>query len=67
MATAISRLRQRYSLGYYSTNRRHDGAFREIDIRVTGGSMDSLQTYKVYARRGYYASTEDTTSLDTQP
>jgi Ca-activated chloride channel family protein len=66
MATAISRLRQRYSLGYYSTNRRHDGAFREIDIRVTGGSMDSQQTYKVYARRGYYASTEDTTLLDTQ-
>jgi len=67
MATAISRLKQRYSLGYYSTNRRHDGAFREIEIRITDGSIDSQRKYTVYARRGYYASTEDATSLDTQP
>ena len=61
MATAISRLKQRYSLGYYSTNRRHDGAFREIEIRVTDGS--NAGKYTVYARHGYYASTEDATSL----
>jgi Ca-activated chloride channel family protein len=67
MATAISRLKQRYSLGYYSTNRRHDGAFREIEIRITDDSIDSQRKYTVYARRGYYASTEDATSLDTQP
>ena len=67
MATAISRLKQRYSLGYYSTNRRHDGAFREIELRITDGSIDSQRKYTVYARRGYYASTEDATSLDTQP
>jgi Ca-activated chloride channel family protein len=67
MATAISRLKQRYSLGYYSTNRRHDGAFREIEIRVTDGSNDSKRKYTVYARRGYYASTEDATSLDPHP
>ncbi|MGA2475750.1 MAG: VWA domain-containing protein [Terriglobia bacterium] len=67
VATAISRLKQRYSLGYYSTNRRHDGAFREIEIRITDDSIDSQRKYTVYARRGYYASTEDATSLDTQP
>jgi Ca-activated chloride channel family protein len=67
MATAISRLRQRYSLGYYSTNRRHDGAFREIEIRITDGSNDSSRKYTVYARRGYYAPTEDATSLDLHP
>jgi Ca-activated chloride channel family protein len=67
MATAISRLKQRYSLGYYSTNRRHDGAFREIEIRVTDGSNDPKRKYTVYARRGYYAPTEDATSLDPHP
>ena len=67
MATAISRLKQRYNLGYYSTNPRHDGAFREIEIRVTDGSMDSQRKYTVYARRGYYASSDDASSLDPQP
>jgi Ca-activated chloride channel family protein len=67
MVTAISRLKQRYSLGYYSTNRRHDGAFREIEIRVTDGSNDSNRKYTVYARRGYYAPTEDATSLNPHP
>jgi hypothetical protein len=67
MATAISRLKQRYSLGYYSTNRRHDGAFREIEIRVTDGSLDSQRKYTVYARRGYYTLADDASSLDTQP
>jgi Ca-activated chloride channel family protein len=67
LATAISRLKQRYSLGYYSTNRRHDGAFREIEIRITDGPNDPQRKYTVYARRGYYASTEDATSLDLHP
>jgi hypothetical protein len=67
MATAISRLKQRYSLGYYSTNRRHDGTFREIEIRVTGSSNEPKRKYIVYARRGYYASTEDATSLEPRP
>ena len=55
MATAVARLKQRYSLGYYSTNRRHDGAFRAIELRITDGSNDGK--YTVYARRGYYAPT----------
>ena len=67
LTTAISRLKQRYSLGYYSTNRRHDGAFREIEIRITDGLNDSKRKYTVYARRGYYAFTEDATSLEPHP
>ena len=59
LATAISRLKQRYSLGYYSTNRRHDGAFREIEIHVKDASNDSQQKYTVYSRHGYYAATEE--------
>jgi len=60
MATAIARLKQRYSLGYYSTDRRHDGAFRPIEIRITDDSSGGK--YTVYARRGYYASAQDATS-----
>ncbi len=55
LATAVSRLKQRYSLGYYSTNRRHDGAFREVEIRISDASSDPKQKYTVYSRRGYYA------------
>jgi len=58
MATVIERLKQRYTLGYSSTNRRRDGSFRQIDIRVTSGSASTSVKYSVYARRGYYAPTE---------
>jgi VWFA-related protein len=58
MDTVISRLKQRYSLGYYSTNRRHDGAFREIEIHIKDASSD--QKFTVYARRGYYAPSGET-------
>ena len=64
MATAISRMKQRYSLSYYSTNRGSDGAFRAIEFQVTDGSKDSRRQYIVYARRGYYARTEGTSSLN---
>ena len=67
LATAVSRLKQRYSLGYYSTNRRHDGAFREIEIRISDGSSDPKQKYTVYSRRGYYAWTEDVTLSPEKP
>ena len=45
-------LRTQYSLGYTSTNARHDGGFRKIQLKVRN------QNYKVQARRGYYAPTE---------
>jgi Ca-activated chloride channel homolog len=58
MAMVIARLKQRYTLGYSSTNRRRDGSFRQIDIRVADGSASASARYTVYARRGYYAPTE---------
>jgi VWFA-related protein len=45
-------LRTQYSVGYMSSNTRHDGGFRRIQVRVRNGD------YKVQARRGYYAPTE---------
>jgi VWFA-related protein len=58
MATVIARLKQRYTLGYSSTNRQRDGSFRQIDVRVADGSTSTSVKYSVYARRGYYAPTE---------
>lgn len=45
-------LRTQYLLGYTPSNSRHDGAFRKIRARVRDKS------YKVQARRGYYAPAE---------
>ncbi len=67
MATAISRLKQRYSLGYYSTNSRQDGIFRQIEVRLADGSNDSRGKFTVYARRGYYARTEYFAVPNDQP
>jgi len=58
MATVIARLKQRYTLGYTSTNRQRDGSFRQIDVRVADGSTSTSVKYTVYARRGYYAPAE---------
>ena len=65
MATVIARLKQRYSLGYYSTNARRDGAFRQIEIRVIDSSSPRIK-YSIYARRGYYARMEHTSSQNAQ-
>ena len=42
-------LRSQYSLGYTPTNRRLDGAFRKIEVKVKRKGL------RVQARRGYYA------------
>jgi VWFA-related protein len=44
-------LRSQYNIGYTSTNTRHDGSFRKIEIKSRKG-------YKIQARRGYYARTQ---------
>jgi VWFA-related protein len=45
-------LRTQYLLGYVPSNTRHDGSFRRIQAKIRDNS------YKVQARRGYYASNE---------
>jgi VWFA-related protein len=44
-------LRTQYSMGYTSTNEKHDGTFRHIEVKSKDG-------YKVQARKGYYAPME---------
>ena len=47
--TVATALRHQYNLGYSSTNNRHDGTWRQIQVRST------LEGYQVNARNGYYA------------
>jgi VWFA-related protein len=44
-----SELRTQYLLGYTPSNRKTDGTFRHLNVRVKSGH------YQVQARRGYYA------------
>ena len=54
MAAVITRLKQRYTLGYQSTDTRSDRAFREIDVRLSDGAQNPKHPYRIFARRGYY-------------
>jgi Ca-activated chloride channel family protein len=54
MQAVVSRLKLRFTLGYQSTNKQRDGAYRKIEVRLT--NKEALaRGCTVYARRGYYA------------
>jgi VWFA-related protein len=50
-------LRIQYRLGYSSTNKAHDGRWREIQVQVGGYPNAAIRT-----RRGYYAGRQGATS-----
>ncbi len=52
-------LHHQYSLGYYPDNKHWDGKFRTIQISA------GEKSYKVYARRGYYANPPATKEAET--
>src|SRR6516225_4494146 len=54
MAAVITRLKQRYTLGYQSSDTRSDRAFREIDVRLSDRAQNPKHPYRIFARRGYY-------------
>ncbi len=58
MAAVITRLKQRYTLGYQSTGTRSDRAFREIDVRLSDRAQNPKHPYRIFARRGYYPAFE---------
>jgi VWFA-related protein len=51
----IERLRQRYTIGYVSTDVRKDGKFRKINISLTPEAQKREEGATVKTRRGYYA------------
>ena len=50
-------LRQQYTLGYYSSNRKRDGTYRQIRVEVKN------RNFKVRARQGYFASSASATPI----
>jgi len=58
LATVITRLKLRYTLGYNSPNPAKDGSFRKIDVRLTERYGRPESDYTVNARRGYYSPSE---------
>jgi VWFA-related protein len=45
-------IRAQYTVGYVSTNEKNDGAWRKVEIRLTGPAG---QGARVRARKGYFA------------
>ncbi len=52
-AQVAAELKQQYLLGYYPSNTRKDGAFRQIKVEATDKSL------RVRTKRGYYAPRSD--------
>jgi Ca-activated chloride channel family protein len=47
----IHRLKSQYTIGYYSTNDKRDGSFRNVRVTVT---PKDKRRVKVFAPSGYY-------------
>lgn len=56
LGSVISRLRMRYSIGYYPTGTAQGGAFHSIAVRLTDRHGKAGSDYFVHAKRGYYAT-----------
>ncbi|MGH9837320.1 MAG: hypothetical protein ACREEM_00875 [Blastocatellia bacterium] len=52
-AQVAAELKQQYLLGYYPSNTRKDGAFRQIKVEASDKSL------RVRSKRGYYAPRDE--------
>ncbi len=52
----VSRLRLRYSLGYYPPDQGRGGAFHSLDVRLIERLGKPGSDYFIHARRGYYST-----------
>jgi len=60
LGAVISRLRMRYSFGYYPTGTAQGGMFHEIKVRLTDSHGKAGSDYFMHAKRGYYATASRT-------
>jgi VWFA-related protein len=51
--TIEQEMRSQYAIGYISSNRAHDGAYRKLQVRVLPKGL------KAAARKGYYAHSSE--------
>ncbi len=56
LASVISRLKSRYTLGYTPSNHSRDGRFHRIEVKLTERFGRPGESYTVHTRRGFYAS-----------
>ncbi len=56
LSAVVSRLRMRYSLGYYPSSASQGGAFHSITVRLTDRHGKTDKDYFIHAKRGYYAT-----------
>ena len=52
----IVRLKTRYTLGYYSSNRNEDGRLRKLNLRLAPSFGGNGRDYVVLSKTGYYAA-----------
>ncbi len=52
----LTRLRLRYSVGYYSSSTERGGAFHSIEVRLQDRFGKPGADYVIHARRGYYST-----------
>jgi len=57
METILTWLKQGYTLGYSPSNKRPDGSYRTIEVRLNERGEAHPHKYAIYARQGYYAPT----------
>jgi Ca-activated chloride channel family protein len=55
METILTWLKQGYTLGYSPSNKRRDGTYRTIEVRLNERGTAHGHKYMIYARQGYYA------------
>lgn len=55
METILTWLKQGYTLGYTPSDRRRDGTYRAITVRLNEGAEAHAGKYTIYARPGYFA------------
>jgi VWFA-related protein len=67
MAAIITRLKQRYTLGYQSTDTRRNRAFRQIDVRLLESTQNPKHPYRIFIRRGYYPAFEPAPASTASP
>jgi hypothetical protein len=51
----IARLKTRYTLGYYPTNKTADGKFRKLDLQLDSRFGKEGKDYFIATKSGYYS------------
>jgi hypothetical protein len=65
LGTVVSRLRTRYSMGYYPSGTGQTGVFHEIKVQLGEKLGKPGSDYFIHAKRGYYAVSPQNVNAQT--